>query len=206
MDKEELKQHKEEIIGLLKSTGLEEMDDFIEELEHTGYFTAPASMNGHMCYEGGLMIHSLNVYYAARELKATFGKMRPDVFERISDASIIIATLLHDMCKANLYYKKKSAAYEFGQSQYGSDQGALPVGHGEKSVIMLLQMGLGLTDAEICAIRWHMGAWGVNQNSFEDCRNYDAARKLYPLVSIVQTGDSLAAAIMERNAGDIDEL
>ena len=90
MDKDELRKHKEEIIGLLKSTGLEEMDDFIAELENTGYFTAPASMNGHMCYEGGLMIHSLNVYYAARELKATFGKMRPDVFERISDASIII--------------------------------------------------------------------------------------------------------------------
>ena len=68
MDKDELRKHKEEIIGLLKSTGLEEMDDFIAELENTGYFTAPASMNGHMCYEGGLMIHSLNVYYAAREL------------------------------------------------------------------------------------------------------------------------------------------
>ncbi|HAB40598.1 MAG TPA: HD family phosphohydrolase [Porphyromonadaceae bacterium] len=198
MDKDELRKHKEEIIGLLKSTGLEEMDDFIAELENTGYFTAPASMNGHMCYEGGLMIHSLNVYYAARELKATFGKMRPDVFERISDASIIIATLLHDMCKSNLYYKKRNAAYELGQSQYGSDQGSLPVGHGEKSVIMLLQMGLGLTDAEICAIRWHMGAWSVNPTDGESKGDFRRAADLYPLVSLVQLADSVAASILER--------
>lgn len=204
MDKDELREHKEEIIGLLKSTGLEEMDDFIEELEHTGYFTAPASMNGHMCYEGGLMIHSLNVYYAARELKATFGKMRPDVFERISDASIIIATLLHDMCKANLYQKKRTAAYELGQSQYRSDQGTLPIGHGEKSVIMLLQMGLGLTDAEICAIRWHMGAWSVNQADGESKGDFRRAADLYPLVSLVQLADSVAAAILERKATTIN--
>ena len=32
----------------------------------------------------------------------------------------------------------------------------LPVGHGEKSVIMLLRWGLRMTDDEILAIRWHM--------------------------------------------------
>ena len=63
-----------------------------------------------------------------------------------------------------------------------------------------------LSDDEMLAIRWHMGAWGVNQNSFEECRNYDASRQLYPLVSIVQTGDSLAAAILERTAEGIDDL
>ena len=197
MDKDELRKHKEEIIGLLKSTGLEEMDDFIAELENTGYFTAPASMNGHMCYEGGLMIHSLNVYYAARELKATFSKMRPDVFERISDASIIIATLLHDMCKSNLYYKKRNAAYELGQSQYGSDQGSLPVGHGEKSVIMLLRLGLQLTNDEVLAIRWHMGAWNLPFQSYEDKCNISEASD-HPLTAIIQAADGLATHIMEK--------
>ena len=51
-----------------------------------------------------------------------------------------------------------------------------------------------------------MGAWGVNQNSYEDVRNYDAARKLYPLVTIIQTADGLAASIMERTGAEIDEL
>ena len=63
-----------------------------------------------------------------------------------------------------------------------------------------------ITDAEMLAMRWHMGAWGVNMTSFEDMRNYDAAKTLYPLVSIVQAGDSLAASILERKGADLDEL
>lgn len=80
------------------------------------------------------------------------------------------------------------------------------MGHGEKSVVMVLLSGLEVSDAEMLAIRWHMGAWGVNQNSFEDCKNYDAARKLYPLVAIVQAGDSLAAALLERDSAELDDL
>ena len=70
---------------------------------------------------------------------------------------------------------------------------------------MVLCSGLEMSDAEMLAIRWHMGAWGVNQHSLEDCKSYDVARKLYPLVSIVQTGDSLAASILERDASDLDD-
>jgi hypothetical protein len=63
-----------------------------------------------------------------------------------------------------------------------------------------------MDDAEMLAIRWHMGAWGLNMNSFEDERCYDTARKIYPLVSIIQTADGLAASILERNAGETDDL
>ena len=56
------------------------------------------------------------------------------------------------------------------------------------------------------AISWHMGAWGVNMASLEETRSYDVARKLYPLVSIIQTADSLAASIMERTGEELDEL
>ena len=80
------------------------------------------------------------------------------------------------------------------------------MGHGEKSVILLLCSGLALNDDEMLAIRWHMGAFGLNQNSYEDERCYDTARTLYPLVSIIQVADNLAAAIMERKGEDIDEL
>ena len=72
------------------------------------------------------------------------------------------------------------------------------MGHGEKSVVLLLCSGLEMTDAEMLAIRWHMGPWGVNMNSYEDERNYDTAHSLYPLVMIVHTADCLAASIMER--------
>lgn len=198
MDREELKKYKDEFLGLLRSTGIEEIDDFINELENTEFFKAPASMNGHLCYEGGLMIHSLNVYYAARRIRDAFADMRPDVFEKISDESLIIASLLHDMCKADLYVKKREARQEFGQSQYSTTYGSLPIGHGEKSVVRLLQMGLGLTDAEICAIRWHMGAWSVNDSDSEEKGNFRRAVDNYPLVALIQLADTAAAQIIER--------
>ena len=81
-----------------------------------------------------------------------------------------------------------------------------PMGHGEKSVILLLCNGLSLYDDEMLAIHWHMGAWGINMNSFEDQRCYDTSRKLYPLVSIIQAADGLAASILERTGAEMDEL
>ena len=80
------------------------------------------------------------------------------------------------------------------------------MGHGEKSVILLLCSGLDLSDAEMLAIRWHMGAFGLNMNSYEDERCYDTARKLYPLVSIIQTADGLAASVLERTSEDLEDM
>ena len=98
MDKDELKKVKDRVVELLRSTGIEDMDYFLEELERSGYFTAPASMKNHLCFEGGLMCHSLNVCEAALELKKVLMVSRPDIFEKVSDESIIVASLLHDMC------------------------------------------------------------------------------------------------------------
>ena len=80
------------------------------------------------------------------------------------------------------------------------------MGHGEKSVILVLCSGIELTDAEMLAIRWHMGAWALNFQSMEEMKNMEAAKKLHPLVTIIQTADSLAASILERKTEEIDDL
>lgn len=204
MDKEELKKIKQRILELLRSTGVDDIEYFIEELERSGYFTAPASMKNHLCFEGGLMCHSLNVCEAALTLKKTLMAERPDIFEKISDESIIIASLLHDMCKADFYFRKRNAQTEFGQAEFGTQPGGLPIGHGEKSVVMLLQMGLGLTDAEICAIRWHMGSWSVNQADKEERGYFRAAENKYPLVTLIQLADTIASKFTERPPATIN--
>lgn len=204
MDKEELKKVKDRVVELLRSTGIEDMDYFLEELERSGYFTAPASMKNHLCFEGGLMCHSLNVCEAALELKKLLMVSRPDIFEKVSDESIIVASLLHDMCKADIYVRKRAAHTEFGQAEFGTTPGSLPIGHGEKSVVMLLQMGLGLTDAEICAIRWHMGAWCVNQADSEERQYFRAAENRYPLVTLIQLADTIASKFTERPPATIN--
>lgn len=198
MDKDELLRYKEQFISLLKSTSIPDIDAIIADLEEMGFFTSPASMKNHLCFEGGLMIHSLNVYEAAIKIRDAFKASRPDVFERISDESIIIAALLHDLCKAGLYFRKKSAQYEFGQAEYGSDYGRLPIGHGEKSVVMLMRLGIDLNDDEICAIRWHMGAWSVASGDAEERGSFRKAQELYPLVTLIQLADTAAAQILER--------
>lgn len=43
-----------------------------------------------------------------------------------------------------------------------------PIGHGEKFVILLFCNGIALSDDEMLAIRWHMGAWEINLNTYED--------------------------------------
>lgn len=198
MDKKEIKEHKDKFVSLLKSTSLEDVDGIVNDLDDLGFFMAPASTKNHLCYEGGLLIHSLNVCDVALKLRDTFVNFRPDVFEKVSDESIIIASLLHDVCKASDYYRKETSQYELGDAEFGYNRSELPVGHGEKSVIMLLRMGVGLTDAEICAIRWHMGPWAVNDTSGEEKGDFRAAEKLYPLVTLIQMADTAAAHILER--------
>ena len=149
------------------------------------------------------MVHSLNVYDAAMLLKKSLMAVRPDIYEKVSDESIIVTALLHDMCKADLYFKRRGAQVDFGQAEYGFNQTDLPVGHGEKSVIRLFQMGLDLTDAEICAIRWHMGAWSVNQADSEQQKDIKQAEKLYPLVTLLHMADTVAAKVYERPASTI---
>lgn len=211
MSKIDSKACKEEFISLLSGTGRPGVDDMIADLESQGFFEAPASAGHHLNVEGGLCLHSLNACKAALAVWEAMKPLDPSLETEVKKDSIIIASLLHDICKTDIYRrtvkKRKNALGQWEDSEgYKVTYKNFPMGHGEKSVILALCSGMELSDDEMLAIRWHMGAWGVNQNSFEECRNYDASRQLYPLVSIVQTGDSLAAAILERTAEGIDDL
>lgn len=202
---------KEEILELLRSTAREGIEDVIGDLEAWGFFTAPASAGHHLNVEGGLAQHSLNTCKAALAVWEAMKTLEPSLEHEVKRDSIIIASLLHDVCKCDIYKrtvkKRKNALGIWEDAEgYKITYKNFPMGHGEKSLTLLLCSGLPLNDDEMLAIRWHMGAWGVNLNSYEDQRNYDAARKLYPLVSIIQTADGLAASIMERSGEEIDEL
>ena len=185
---------------ILRDTGRENIDYVIEDLDAWGFFTAPASAKGHGAYPGGLLEHSLNVYDAAVEARKAMIVLRPDLEDDLKADSIAIAALLHDVCKSDLYrLVKKKRRNEVGQyeefEQYEIHDENFPVGHGEKSVILLLQSGLDLKDDEICAIRWHMGPWNM---SGDDEKFYRQAGKAAPLQPLIHAADTLASAIIER--------
>ncbi len=205
MDKFDTSANRDRFIDILTATGRENMDYVIEDLAELGFFEAPASVKNHYNFPGGLVLHSLNVYDMAMALREATIKLRPELADKLSPDSIAVAALLHDACKADIYHKVQRARknevgqYEkFDEYQVGYEN--FPVGHGEKSVIMLLRSGLDLEDDEIFAIRWHMGAWGVNPNSIEDDRNYREAQRRSPLVALIHSADTLAAQILERDA------
>ncbi len=159
------------------------------------FFTAPASARFHSSYEGGLLDHSLNVYelldsyLKSDRAKEMFG------FE-YTDESIAIVSLLHDLCKVNVYKKGfRNVKDEKGAWQrvdtYDFDD-KLPYGHGEKSVYIISGY-MKLTREEAFAIRYHMGYSSQN----EDPRNVSAAFEMFPLAFALSTADSEATYYLE---------
>lgn len=193
---------KTKIIELLKATERERIDKVIDYLQNkSDYFTAPASTTFHGNYPGGLAEHSLNVYNVAMRIKTVMIEMNPELANRINNESIAIVTLLHDLCKTNVYKIEKKNRKVNGtwieMDAYGVDYSKFPLGHGEKSVIMLLSLGFPLTRDEMLAIRWHMAAWELPFQSAEAKSNLNAAREQCPLLAVLQAADGLASSLLE---------
>ena len=179
----------------LMATGRKGMDAVIKNLREIGFFESPASSKHHLSYPGGLLEHSLNVWEQAKKLAAV--EICPDV----KSSSITIAALLHDVCKAGIYVVEKRnrkndkgqwEQYDYYTPKYDRD----PLGHGEKSAMMLMKWGLELTEDEILAIRWHMANWSMPDTA-EYRDSFHAAIAKSALVPIIIAADQLATWITE---------
>ena len=89
------------------------IEGLIAKLQSTDFFTAPASTKYHNSIEGGLCDHSLNVYYNLKSLVKN--KHLEDI---ISEDSILICGLLHDISKMNYY--EKTTRNKKVYSEYGT--------------------------------------------------------------------------------------
>ena len=150
--------NKQRFIALLKTTNRAGVDKIIQYLETTDFFEAPASTQYHENYAGGLCEHSLKVY-------DTFEKLHKAFNLDININSIIIMSLLHDVCKAGCYYKEKKnvkIGQNWTQIDYWKFDDENPIGHGHKSVIILLKEGFSLTDLEINSIISHMNGYDTS--------------------------------------------
>ena len=195
-------QLKEQFQQTLLSTNRDGMENVIRHLERLGFFDAPASTKFHLNIKGGLMQHSWNVYQTAVMLREQMIRLKPELEQKLPIESIIIASLLHDACKSNIYKetlvnRKNDQGIWEKVPGYDVDYSSLPLGHGEKSVIMLLALGLKLTKDEMLAIRWHMTAWELAFQSGEQKANLQTAKELAPLCTLIQCADGLASALLE---------
>ena len=163
-------------------------EKLLDWMDHkTDFFTAPASTRFHGACEGGLCMHSLNVYHALHD---TF------FAEGDSEETFAICALLHDLCKAN-YYKvgtrnvKNDATGQWERVPTYTFDDPLPYGHGEKSVYIVNGF-VRLSREEAMAIRWHMGFSGP-----EDNRTVGQALQKYPLAFALATADAEASYFLE---------
>ncbi len=183
-------QIKEQIERILYATHRDGIVQVLQHLDEEGFFTAPASASNHLNTAGGLAMHSLSVYNVAVKLYKNIYAKDDDVIKE-DLIPIAITALLHDVCKCDGYI------YDEKKKKYIKNPDSTPFGHGEKSVIKLLQWGLKLTDEEIAAIRWHMGAWCLDRNSLIETGDYNSAKKMYPLLTIIETADFLSSNLCE---------
>jgi len=195
---------KDRFIEILLATGRKGIDSVISHLEDLGFFEAPASTAFHLNTRGGLVKHSLNVYDEALAIADVQVKLRPCQKEKLQPESIAIAALLHDVCKADIYReaiksRKDANGYWEKYNGYDVDYTSFPMGHGEKSVIRLLQWGLEMNEDEMLAIRWHMGAFDLPFQSPEAKSNLNVAKSKCPLIAVINAADGLAASVLETN-------
>lgn len=101
--KVDIKANKEEFLELLRSTKRDGIEDVITDIEELGFFTAPASAGHHLNVEGGLVLHSINTCKAALAIWEGMKPLEPSLATEVKRDSIIIASLLHDVCKSDIY-------------------------------------------------------------------------------------------------------
>lgn len=184
-------------------------EELLERLENeTDFFEAPAGAKHHGAFPGGLVIHSLNVYYRLREITirdlTKESAPGPATLSEQEEETVAILGLLHDVCKAGVYHAetKRRRNQETGvwEDYLGyTFRDPLPLGHGEKSLYQIARF-IRLEDHEALAIRWHMGAYDAAAHT--DLRDLSAAMDATPWVWRLHEADMCAAHIDERGTDE----
>ena len=173
--------------------------EFLDWLLKTDFFTAPASTKYHGACEGGLQLHSLNVYKTLRERYFEEGKD--------SEESFAICALLHDLCKAQFYKVstrnvKNDVTGQWEKVPYYTVEDAFPYGHGEKSVF-LIERFMRLKTSEAMAIRWHMG--GFDDSARGGSFAISLAYEKYPLAVKLHLADLESTYLKEKNTSMVNK-
>ncbi len=154
------------------------IDDLLNWLDTTDFYTAPASTRFHLMFEGGLCQHSINVFEQLCDEYKNEGmfdfKTQEDT-QKIME-SLAIVGLFHDVCKADFYkLTTRNVKDEYGNwtkvPYYTIENQGILVGHGYKSA-RIVNRYINITDEEYMAIVHHMGVerdWNATEVS--ECFN-----------------------------------
>ena len=172
------------------------IEDLMQWLEGTDFFTAPASTRFHGSYEGGLVEHSLAVYKRMVQFADYFNQeMYGDMWEHEwSEETLAIIALFHDFCmigtyKTELRWRKDENNRWEQYPTYKKEEDFNFGGHGSKS-LYLIQNFLSLEPQEAVAINCHMGQFDSTIYS-----NPSPAFEQFPLAWLLHIADEAATYI-----------
>ena len=199
ISKEELEEQKEMILDLLRSTerdGIDKLADYLSD--STDFFTAPASTRFHNNFSGGLAQHCLNVYENFKSLLEIKGV-------EMSEDSIIICALLHDLCKCNTYVvETRNRKNEQGQWEkyniWATNKDVdIPLPHSSRSIAIIRKF-IKLSIKEELTIFYHMGPYGGEDYEYRNMLK--AANEKYPQTVLFYVADTIASYLDEETVTD----
>lgn len=171
----------------------EQFDRLIHFMENeTSWMNAPASTKHHLCREGGLLEHSVNVAEIMLKIKVA-------IAPEISDESCVIVALLHDLGKVGMPGRPQYLVNEPSEKQkkYGYKPDypyrfnseltylSVPI----RSIYLALQY-ISLTEEEVQAIVYHDGQYVEDNRS---CATHEE-----PLTLLLQYADSWSGFVIEK--------
>lgn len=183
------------------------IEGLINKLESSDFFQAPASTKYHNAYVGGLLEHSLNVYYNLYSLVELKG-----LFSYIDLDSILICGLLHDISKMNFYepssrnrkvYHENGSKYdELGRFDWISEfsykikepKDRFIYGNHEETSEFMIKSYIPLTVEESVAILNHHGGKGYDSIPIQHISD---KYNRYILSSLLHVADMIATYIDE---------
>lgn len=191
MDKTDVEKRYKGLKNLVK-VRKEQFDKLVAFMENeTAWLTSPASTRFHLCEEGGLLGHSVNVAETMLKIKAA-------IAPEISDESCVIVALLHDLGKVGMpgnpqylinepsekqkkYGYKPDYPYKFNSElTYLS----VPV----RSIYLAMKY-IDLAEEEVQAIVYHDGQYVEDNRS---CATHEE-----PLTLLLQYADSWSGFVIE---------
>lgn len=191
MEDDRIQELWEEYVDLLKSTNRDGIDELIGWLDNSDFKVAPASTQYHNCFKGGLLLHSLQVYYCMEDFKHIIN------FFEIPEDSIILTSLLHDIYKVNSYdvaYRNvKDEDGKWMSVPYYTWNEQEPLGRTAKSVMLINEYGVKLTKLERAMI---INVLGFSESK-DDFRRVSDLYAKCPQSLIIHWADELATWVFE---------
>ena len=170
-----------EWVAFLKSL---RYDVRLDDNQYLGFINAPAAKNNHHNYMGGLVVHLMEMWNAFEAWFPflTVNGVFDDKETGITKSGVLKGILIHDLHKAWMTFVRKEHGFE-----YGDDVSNGLMTNDQKSLYLLMEYGVKLTQSEMNVLFNSEGGWAKSPPKY--CT---------PLAKLVYILDEISGNVLGR--------